>query len=1439
MQDYGATWFDRFWNSTLGLPQQVGYRLLRVAQGDAELLSEEGLLDKSLLPIIGIADDHTKDVSPREMTERVNRVIGGDGIGEGWKQDIGVSILTDPLSFMGSALTGGAKLGQAIGKAANVVEKGHDLIAGAKTVEEGVGTLRAAIELGGKSGKIKPEHAYKALTRLDDALRDGKELGMLDSPMDEILGMMKERNVALTLPMGIAANKASIRVSANHRGWFSLMGEPLGPIGLPARGFSLAWNGVASRNIPIISPVFREVGALAAYTKFGLSGAARMHLKAPDEEFLALAEGRGGLTRVQQLARAQDKFQGKLETIFKGMDGDQRVAAWGERAEAYFSPLTKTGKESKKGTRSPGDAFRLLINAKKKKGETAAAMEHRMEEAWNSIRERLGLNPTKMTEEAVVEFASEFDQVRAIDGRLAEDILTKVVPTEAFDKIKFQQGLNLAKLGEKIGFGLRKAFISPSRLKAFDSLPREVEKIQNSVSASQAELAKLFWGATDKAEKAMGMKTGDLTRSLSITTQTTPMEDEFQILGKLAMGDLVEPKDIDRFVTKDFPHFMDRLDDAVNTLDSEQGGVAVGLRRGMQLSGFDVKLKDVRAGSTISRLRRGLKQMRKTFDEMATVAADEGHMVQFSPSAMSDLAHDFTELRENIFLGVFSDPIVAKNPQAAAALKDYFKGVELLQKDHLDFAKFYDLIGDSRPIAYAPRALSPSDGKRLEAIVGPSDGPVAAIVGELRASKPRAHDSLTMESVDEIIEAVRRESNRTGAPELQEALDKLVELTPELKHRYSPAPHTGLIVSLSQMRGIESTGAALDKAIRFRAKAGEAAIHGGELTGVFEGNAWTHVTAKLKDSTREGIAAQMTKRLVDAPKVGITYLDSVTGKELVTWLSMEEAAEQGIHVLGKGRTPGEAFGKLRATGGETTQFGARTGFETVGAHVGEQVVFGPKPVVDNLMANLGQVDNSGPAWARMGYDQVHNILKTGVTIVRPDFHVFNMISSVPMLHMAGAGMKHIFGGIRDARSFVNFDAEWVGMAERMALVEGESVGFFGRMARAADKATTRAGGLQAGLKRSRLLGGLTGHSAEFSSSTKIWHSADGMGEAPDAVWRIIGEEGLLNGLTREATGRTGRESRSLARLATPRRSVRGDLAELFSESPFDAAGRLTERGREAISLIGEIPEAMMRMAGVFAFKRMGQSTRDAVKTTLKALVDYSDLTPFETKYMKRAFSFYSFPRKMIPNTLRYINQNPGEFAATAKGLYGLPGSESEMGTLSLRPEGLSSKLKDYRVNIQRALPQLDVISQGSWLSDFFMDWRDVNGSPERKSGMRFAIPIELMNSALGVTRVGGRSNNMGRVLQEGFRSSYLTRWALADQNDPLRTKNTVFDHIAANVFGVRKSEKAVRQRWTLNQFRLINRELTERLAIEDDADEREALKREMKRSALMTQRLLK
>ena len=52
---YEATGFERFWNSTFGIPQQVLFRILRSIQDDeVDLLSEEGILDKSLIPFIGI-----------------------------------------------------------------------------------------------------------------------------------------------------------------------------------------------------------------------------------------------------------------------------------------------------------------------------------------------------------------------------------------------------------------------------------------------------------------------------------------------------------------------------------------------------------------------------------------------------------------------------------------------------------------------------------------------------------------------------------------------------------------------------------------------------------------------------------------------------------------------------------------------------------------------------------------------------------------------------------------------------------------------------------------------------------------------------------------------------------------------------------------------------------------------------------------------------------------------------------------------------------------------------------------------------------------------------------------------------------------------------------------------------------------------------------------
>ena len=56
----------------------------------------------------------------------------------------------------------------------------------------------------------------------------------------------------------------------------------------------------------------------------------------------------------------------------------------------------------------------------------------------------------------------------------------------------------------------------------------------------------------------------------------------------------------------------------------------------------------------------------------------------------------------------------------------------------------------------------------------------------------------------------------------------------------------------------------------------------------------------------------------------------------------------------------------------------------------------------------------------------------------------------------------------------------------------------------------------------------------------------------------------------------------------------------------------------------------------------GYSLETAVKKTKEALVDYANLTEFEKKYFKRAFSYYTFPRKFLPYAFKRFDEDPSK-----------------------------------------------------------------------------------------------------------------------------------------------------------------------------------------------------
>ena len=100
-----ANILTKVYNSTLGIPQQLLLRLLRkMKQGDMNIFDEDGLMDMSLIPFLGILDEHENDASGADFTDSTGGALA-------------IDIFTDPVTFMTSGLTGAGKLAVALKKA--------------------------------------------------------------------------------------------------------------------------------------------------------------------------------------------------------------------------------------------------------------------------------------------------------------------------------------------------------------------------------------------------------------------------------------------------------------------------------------------------------------------------------------------------------------------------------------------------------------------------------------------------------------------------------------------------------------------------------------------------------------------------------------------------------------------------------------------------------------------------------------------------------------------------------------------------------------------------------------------------------------------------------------------------------------------------------------------------------------------------------------------------------------------------------------------------------------------------------------------------------------------------------------------------------------------------------------------------------------------------
>lgn len=173
--------------------------------------------------------------------------------------------------------------------------------------------------------------------------------------------------------------------------------------------------------------------------------------------------------------------------------------------------------------------------------------------------------------------------------------------------------------------------------------------------------------------------------------------------------------------------------------------------------------------------------------------------------------------------------------------------------------------------------------------------------------------------------------------------------------------------------------------------------------------------------------------------------------------------------------------------------------------------------------------------------------------------------------------------------------------------------------------------------------------------------------------------------------------------------------------------QLAEHPVEALRSLGQVREDMVRFGTWLGAKRRGMSDMDAAAWANKHHFDYTDLTPSERTFLRRAFLFWTFPARNTPLQVQRLLSNPRPFAtlqsAREEGAKhsGLPPEwEHEMADYQQRGAGIPVKFGGQQQMLYPGLPVTDLSRLGAVTSP--RDQFDLT-----LSGLNplFKVPLEL------------------------------------------------------------------------------------------------------------------
>ena len=297
-----ANILTRAYNSTLGIPQQILYRLWRAAKDDEiDVLSREGLLAPELLPVLGIGFSHESDAT-------VEDVIGEQGFGKSLAADI----LLDPATYLTAGASAIGKAGRGLQIASRDKKFGKafaDFVGDTKQYDTGQ-ALAAHVSQGIADGTLKGKSAQKALQGLQ---------GASDETLEKILRSGKDEELLFSIPglSRLGAKWRAPELIQQQGSWFKAMSnlfykQKLG-LAKPL-DWTVAQTASAINKIPGGEGLNKAVATAA-----GLPGAFTKGFKSTKGAANELVFGK----EVSADAHAWNDEFGSIGTAFSKVDADQ------------------------------------------------------------------------------------------------------------------------------------------------------------------------------------------------------------------------------------------------------------------------------------------------------------------------------------------------------------------------------------------------------------------------------------------------------------------------------------------------------------------------------------------------------------------------------------------------------------------------------------------------------------------------------------------------------------------------------------------------------------------------------------------------------------------------------------------------------------------------------------------------------------------------------------------------------------------------------------------------------------------------------------------------------------------------------------------------------------------------------------------------------------